>query len=520
MANYGITKEALPEGSGAIDKKTFGTSTPMQDTPAAPDPTFVQGVGMLGADLGGYVKGVQARQDFQLRGAENARADERLGMDKVELGMKSDYLAIAQEDLGIRKEDLKMRQRESDMSVQNFKNAQEKFSWERDAYTKQKDITAGMENAAAENGYTGVIDYLKTRDPMMAITFHAEKLKLDNAISNNEVVQAKTKNEVSQAMFDSYAVLGKMGSTLMAAAPEDRDTLYKQMLPMVRKVNPEAPDNVEDATPMFLLGISQATPANQMAALTGGIQKAETKIGKLYNDLQRAQVSGDSGRVAALTSAIGGERQKYENASIQKATAELRQTQSSYDATLKTSNNLQAVSKSFTESMENFKKVTMNLELLKKDPYNGTAMAQLKYGVVRLSEKGPLTKDDLDRTSGVAGYNNYSKQVESFFTGDNITLLPKEIAQVRDMSEAFMKDARQQQFDRESQFEKMVTAPEFQGLVDWKNVPKPSAIYDKMTAPPKQPSQEDIQAAMSDPQARQEFIEYFGADALPKQAPQ
>ena len=83
-----------------------------------------------------------------------------------------------------------------------------------------------------------------------------------------------------------------------------------------------------------------------------------------------------------------------------------------------------------------------------------------------------------------------------------------------------MKDFRQQQVDREQSYQNMTSSPSFNGLVDWKDVPKPSEIYDKMTAPARQASQEDIQAAMSDPQAMQEFIDYFGEDQLPKQAPQ
>jgi len=520
MAQYGITAEALPKGGAPVDQRSFGTPT-AEVAPLTPTaPTFVPGVGMLGADLGGMVKGDQAAQDFRLKDAENVRADQKLGMDKVELGMKSDYLAIAQEDLGIRKEDLKIRQTQSSMEVATFKNAQEKFDWERTAHTKQQELTAGMENASRENGYTGVIDFLKTRNPVMAIQFHAAKLQLDNSIMSNEVMQVKTKNESSQAMFDSYAVLGKMGSSLMAAAPEDRETMYQQILPMVRKVVPDAPDNIEEATPMFLLGISQATPANQLASMNVNTQKSVSKSGKLYDDLSRAKTAGDAGKVDFITKAIQAESEKFQDITINKTKVELSQSKTKMDATMKVSAALASVSKPFTENMENFKKVKLNLELLAADPNNGTAMAQLKYGVVRLSEKGPLTKDDLDRTSGVAGYNNYSKQVESFFTGDNITLIPKEIAQVRAMSEVYMKDFRQQQVDREQSYQKMTSSPSFNGLVDWKDVPKPSEIYDKMTAPAKQASQEDIQAAMSDPQARQEFIDYFGEDQLPKQAPQ
>jgi len=521
MAKYGITAEALPEGGAPVDQRSFGTPT-AEVAPLTPTaPTFVPGVGTLGADLGGMVKGDQAAQDFRLKDAENVRADQKLGMDKVELGMKSDFLAIAQEDLGIRKEDLKIRQTQSEMEVATFKNAQEKFDWERTAHTKQQEITAGMENASKENGYTGVIDFLKTRDPAMAIQFHAAKLQLDNSIMSNEVMQVKTKNESSQAMFDSYAVLGKMGTSLMSAAPEDREAMYQQILPMVRKVVPDAPDNIEEATPMFLLGISQATPANQLAAMNGNTQKSVSKSGKLYDDLSKAKTAGDVGKVEFLNQAIQAETRKFEDATINQTKVELGQAKTKLDATMKVGSALASVSKPFTDSMENFKKIKLNLELLDKNPSNGTAMAQLKYAVVRVAESsGPLTKDDLDRTSGVAGYKTYSKRIESFFTGDNVTLLPEEIAQVREMSAIFMKTSRQQQVDREETYKTMASSPSFNGLVDWKDVPKPSEVYDKMMTPSKQASQEDIQAAMSDPQARQEFIDYFGEDQLPKQAPQ
>jgi len=521
MAKYGITAEALPEGGAPVDQRSFGTPT-AEVAPLTPTaPTFVPGVGTLGADLGGMVKGDQAAQEYRLKDTENTRADQKLGMDKVELGLKSDFLAIAQEDLGIRKEDLKIRQSQNEREGSTFKNAQEKFDWERTAYTKQQEIITGMENASQENGYTGVIDFLKTRDPVMAVQFHAAKMQLDNSIMTNEVMQVKTKNEVSNAMFDSYGVLGKMGSTLMAAAPEDRESMYQQILPMVRKVVPDAPGTVEEATPMFLLGISQATPASQLAAMGGTANASASRVAKIYDDRTRALTAGNSGKAEFLAKAIQAETRKFEDATINQTKAQLGQAKTRLDATMKVSTALATVSKPFTDSMENFKKVKLNLDLLEKNPNNGTAMAQLKYAVVRVAESsGPLTKDDLDRTSGVAGYKTYSKRIESFFTGNNVTLLPEEIAQVREMTAIFMKTSRQQQVDREKTYETMASSPSFNGLVIWKDVPKPSEVYDKLMAPSKQASQEDIQAAMSDPQARQEFVDYFGEGQLPKQAPQ
>lgn len=491
MVNYGIDQTAAP-----LSQQNFGAQreikAPQFNGPAQ---TFVPGVGMLGPDLGGAVKGDLARQEYMLKESENQREEEKLGLAKEKFGVEKDYLAIAQEDLGIRLADLNMRK--------------EEHSWKVEDRDKMGQLDLGMKEAMSKGGYGGVIDYLKTEDPTMALKFHAEKLKLDAEIMQNDVMQARAPTEKLKAMAESYAVLGKQGAAILSAKPEDREDMYRHMLPMIKKVNPDAPDTLERAVPMLMLSAAQATPESQLFASRFEMQKAESAIGKMYNDLFVARQQGDTEKTKTITEMIEKERNKADIVQVRETELSLRNVKDRFEASRKVTGDLQKVSKPFLDQMEIFVPVKNQLKLVEKDPTDGTALSQLRYRVVRLSEKGPLTADDLNRTSGLAGYANYSKNIESWFSGNNIALNPKEVGQVRSMLNVYMDQAVQAQEVREKMYGDLVSS-QFSQLVDYNQVPKPSELFKKTIADKPQPTQEDVQAASQDPQARQEFIEYFG----------
>ena len=206
MINYGIGQTEAP-----LSQQNFGAPREIKAPQFNGGQTFVPGVGMLGPDLGGAVKGDMARQEYMLKESENQREEEKLGLAKEKFGLEKDYLAIAQEDLGIRLSDLNMRK--------------EEHSWKVEDRDKLERLDSGMKEAASREGYFGVIDYLKRENPVMALEFHAKKLKLDEGIMQNNVMQARLPAEKATALAESYRVLGKLAMGVLQAPEKDRQEM-------------------------------------------------------------------------------------------------------------------------------------------------------------------------------------------------------------------------------------------------------------------------------------------------------
>lgn len=262
--NYGT-----PEAEGVpITEQSFsqGQRSPA-GAPPIPQDTFVPGVGVLGVDIGGFAKGDILAQEFRLNEHKDARAEESLGIKKAELGVAVDYLKIAQEDLGIR--------------LDTHAMDREKFSWEKDDRQKAAYIQDGMQQAAQQGGYSGVIDFLKVADPKQAIAFHAEKLKLDRAIMKTDVMKALGPNEIGKAKLESYGILGKMFQGVLNAPAADRQNMLDTMQPMLKQVLGDgAPKTLQEALPIGMLAVAQATPENQIFESQKMTSLSDTEIGK------------------------------------------------------------------------------------------------------------------------------------------------------------------------------------------------------------------------------------------------
>ena len=289
-----------PKGTPMSDQ-SFGT----QRAPEAPvnmsQNMNVPGVGVMGPDMGGAVAGDQARRAEMLKQNADSRAEEELGMSKVKLGMDMDYLAIAQADLGIRQSDSSMRL--------------EKFSWEKADRETATQRMNDMSAASQAGGYNGVIEYLKKVDPKSAIEFHGEKLKLDNAIMNNEVMQATAPNEKNKAMLESYSILGKMSQGILSAKPEDRENMYKGMQPILQKVmGDNVPATLKEFTPIGMLAIAQSMPESQIFGAQQQSVLMQTDIGKTsaaLADLAAKGLTPDNDQTAAdLAGRLAGIRAK------------------------------------------------------------------------------------------------------------------------------------------------------------------------------------------------------------------
>ncbi len=465
---------------------------------------------MLGADLGGYVAGTQARQDYELKNSANARAEEELGINKQELGIKKDYLNIAQQDLGIRLDDQSMKR--------------EEFGWKKKDRYKQEAIDKGMIEASQAGGYTGVVQYLSQVDPEKAIQFHANKLALDDKIMQNDVMKSVVQNKKMDAMFESYGVIGKMGAALLNAPETQRADMYQQILPMVKKVVPDAPDTLNgQAIGMFMLGAAQSMDANQIASTALGVDKATDAIGKNVAAMKSLEQQGktNSPEYQARSAELAKQQQVNDSLQLQNTNAKLSALSKDANiqnkqlaATLTVKNDLAKTSKSYTDFMGSYQQIKPLLDIIDTKPNDANARIQLRQYVARQTEKGVMTNQDIERMSSAAGYAKMSKNIVGYMTGQSQVLNDQEIVQIKDMMNAFAKEQYNNQILKEQKYGEMIGS-KFDGLLNYKDIPKPSQMYVDTIAPSNakpQPTADDIKEGLSSPAAMQEFQSFFGQD--------
>lgn len=272
-----------------VNQQSFAApGTQMKTTP--PDytggQTWVPGVGMMGADLGGAVKGDLLRQQFATTAAENNRAEETLGMAKTKLAQEQDYLKMAQADLGIKLN---------------------KASQDTKTYEREETIQNGMVEAAQNGGFPAVIDYLKNADPYKAVQFQAAKLKLDAGMMQNETYQLAHQNDKAAAMLGGYQMLGAMGSQIQNTPDDKKEAVYKSLLPIIKQVDPNMPNELnEDAMNKMKLGLTLSVPAAQLYNGQKEEIKYQSNTGKIMGDLQSAidKYGPDSKEVKVLQNSL------------------------------------------------------------------------------------------------------------------------------------------------------------------------------------------------------------------------
>lgn len=280
---------------------------------------------------------------------------------------------------------------------------QELLGFKRTDREKKRMIDDGMIGAVNEGGYEGVIEYLKRVDPDRAIEFHKEKLSLDEAMMKNELYKELMPLEKEKALAEGYAVLGKMGYSLLKARPEDRDNMYKLMLPMVQKLNPNAPKTLNnEAVGMFLLAAAQSTDANELFKLNKAENNLKGEVGKAIigkNYLLSQGYSADSPEVKAYDNVLNYGSSKSEYIEFLKAQLEFNKQKAENQKVAAFNKNLQSELDDFLEA----KQARENFLALYNNPARGTqAYGAAVTQTLRASgEKGTIS--DYDKRPLVEG---------------------------------------------------------------------------------------------------------------------
>lgn len=338
---------------------------------------------------------------------------------------------------------LEMTQSSNDRSEEQLNMTKEEFGYKRQQVEKELTLQNGMTTAAQQGGYNGVISYLQQQDPEKAMQFTDAKLKLDDHILNNSVLQATSQRDKAAAMVESYGVLGKMGAALMAAPAEDRENMYHNMMPIVKTVNPAAPENLQEAVPMFMLAMAQSIPANQFWGNKTTAQKSQSAADKLNQDIEARQAKGESPDTSPELHSLFVQRDGL-MAKAQKAQwdADNYQTDKSLQqgaAKQTIINGMQSKyntdSKTYRDYLDNSTSLRASLATYAANPDNSDAQSAIGYRYARIiNGAGPLVEGDLKRLmENNAALTQGWMDLKNLGTGQKMQMTPTQVKNTGDV---------------------------------------------------------------------------------------
>lgn len=366
---------------------------------------------------------------------------------------------------------------------------EEKFGWARDAHKQEQIIQAGMAAAANDGGYEGVVAYLQKNDPERALKFHDMKLDLDSKIMKNSVMSNITIPSMREdALLESYEKLGKLGQALLKAPPEERQAMYSNLLPIAKVINPDMPDNLNDAVPVFMLSAAQATPASQLFAANSGIVKANSALGKLGQDIEaykKAGVTPDDGTDQGDTlSSLLSEQAKWKDNALA-STLKMNKTMLSFENdkfknTIAVTKNLESQSVINQKYVENYSAIQGAFKELQTHPDNPQAMEKLARSFVKMSTGAQSSDFDSKIAYGARGYKQLEMVVDSYLHGKAVPLNKDDRDALESLTSSVHNEILSNQIGIEEQF--ATQAQNFPNQVSWDDVIKPSKyLQDKLT---------------------------------------
>lgn len=411
-----------------LDKKLLATNLPDPDARAASYRASNPAYGALPTPPGGvpnygWMQGILTAKDLQLKLNEDTRAQ---GM--LDIANHADT----------------REERTSQIEA-------EAFDWKRQDHNKQQFIDDGMAQAFQQGGYSAVIDFLGNNDPERALDFTKKKLALDKSIMTNDVMRTIVPTAQAQAMVEGYNVLGKMGTALLQAPEQDRANMYAQMLPIVKTVNPDAPDSLDDnATSMFMLAAAQAMPANLLYEANQSNLSSQSALGKLDVDIRSRIAAGETMENSPQLRTMVAEYQSHgDNAeltrqkidsmkfdemgnNVKNAKDVAQANAAKYQLTASMNSKLQSESRRFLELQD--QKATFDGAIDAISNGGGGAAQTAAYRTMAMMfNKGALSEPDV---AAFANSDNMiqvaKKKLESVYSGEGIQALnPAEIQRLK-----------------------------------------------------------------------------------------
>lgn len=244
--------------------------------------------------FGGLAEGLASGQQIKARREQMDMARQQqaqeMQLQQAKLGMAQDQLSMEKEKWGYQKRALDQAEKD------NMRQAQ---------------IQQGLNDAFSSGGYEGAMDYLKHTDMQTYMAIADRKAKVDKSIADAGTSEYASEKARQDAVANGYAVLGKMGATILKADPADQPKVYQSILPMIKSIYKDAPDEYnDDAKALLMVSMGVAAPASQLFAAEKKNARAQTAIGKIQNDILKLKDQGltdDDPTVKALQSQLKAE---------------------------------------------------------------------------------------------------------------------------------------------------------------------------------------------------------------------
>lgn len=312
-----------------------------------------------------------------------------LQQSAAQYGWMQGTKARIQDELSINKDIrdtgyLGLAQNEDARAEKDSSMKQEAFGWKREDRQRDQMIQQGIAQAGQEGGYEGVIDYLKQADPERAIDFTNKKLALDRNMMTTDTMKALAPSQQAAAMVEGYGIFGRMSQALLQAPEEDRDGMYKHILPILKQVNPYAPEQLDhDAKDMLLLGAAQYDPNSRLFSATKELNTFNTKLGQMTQDAAKAaQLYGSNDpKSIALQQAVLSAGENNGMTAAQAAALQLKQQGDQVGGETALRNEFGKNNANFTK-VANFYQQTMQSIKDSKDPMTGKVQGPNDIGLI------------------------------------------------------------------------------------------------------------------------------------------
>ena len=541
QADYNKMMEGVSGNNTAAGQYT---QMPMDDT-VSPNLTAAAYGNMTNSELAGRARANEAQMMSQAD-----TTDPRLAMKRALAGINVDDPNITMD--WVKGFELAQSRRESNTRLGMD---QQKMGAALTDRFEGRAVFDGMQDAAKKGGLAGVIDYLTVTDPEKAMSFYKQKTELDASIMKNEVMSSMVPAEKAKALAEGYGVLGKMGTALLNANPGDRNNMYQTMLPMIKQINPSAPNVLNDAaTGMFMLAQAQSTPENILYSSQKNNALYESKLGQLSSAIEQANKGGNFKLANDLQRQYDGVLAESQKSISQATSARLQAGRK--EASMQPQNVLQENRNELSALRQQTKPFTTKLDTMTQaanvlseieanggisNPKNALLANTLRLSTAKQVQSGVLTEPDYVRSGGTATWQEWQKKANEWAQGVQTPMNQDEFNQVK----AMLKGAMKNNYDSIKQIEadhKLMTDPhtyadqdgQTKQIIDYNNFPLISRGYDKYFMP-NQVAQDpnnlpieqqaemkiqQIQGMKLDPAAKQQAIGAIQARLLKMQAGQ
>lgn len=264
------------------------------------------------------------------------------------------------------------------------------------AMKREVDFLRGGDQAVKEGGVPQYLDYLDKTRPGEAV----ELRKAQSELNRSMLTGAR---EDQQLYKENQEMLGNVYSQFMGVSPDNRQKAYSEALPQIRKLDPEAPDQYDSGRAMMAYG--QSLPTSQRYIADQTANKAQTQIGKAYQDKQlliNQGIDPDADVIKGLDAEIDKGATERAKALADATKAEMKAVKDRAGLSKIFADRYDKATKDYKALLDNYTKAQglyKEAKGSKDNPPNAAAQATLATLMARAASPGIVTEEDFARAA-------------------------------------------------------------------------------------------------------------------------